>query len=57
MGDHDNLQMVTYRSGKVKKNGYCDQTDLIVREKAITIYVNSEELATVVCSPRIWCIW
>ncbi len=39
MGDHDNLQMVTYKIRKVKKNGYCDQTDLIVREKAITIYM------------------
>ena len=51
MGDSTNLPTVPYNVRKVKETGYCDQTDLIVREKAITIYVNSEELATVVCSP------
>lgn len=51
MVGHNNLQTVTYKIRKVKENSYCDQTDLIVREKAITIYVNSKELATVVCSP------
>jgi FdhD protein len=51
MGDSTILPSVPYNVRKVKEAGYFDQTDLIVREKAITIYVNFEELATVVCSP------
>jgi hypothetical protein len=38
MGDSTNLPTVPYNVRKVKETGYCDQTDLIVREKAITIY-------------------
>ena len=36
---------------KVDENGWRDERDLVVKEKALTIYVNNEELATVVCSP------
>lgn len=51
MGVSTNLPSASYKVRKVEEKGWHDQTDLIVKEKAITIYVNSGELATVVCSP------
>lgn len=39
MGDSTILPSVPYNVRKVKEAGYFDQTDLIVREKAITIYL------------------
>ncbi len=36
---------------RVQEFGIQEQEDLIVREKALTIYLNSKEFATIVCSP------
>ncbi len=36
---------------RVQEPGMQEQEDLIVREKALTIYLNSKEFATIVCSP------
>lgn len=36
---------------KIDEHGWREEEDIIVREKALTIYVNSRELATIVCSP------
>ncbi|HHW40771.1 MAG TPA: formate dehydrogenase accessory sulfurtransferase FdhD [Syntrophomonadaceae bacterium] len=36
---------------RVQDPGMREQEDLIVREKALTIYLNSKEFATIVCSP------
>lgn len=36
---------------KVDENGWQEEDDLVVRETALTVYVNSNEVATLVCSP------
>ncbi len=36
---------------RVDENGWREEEDYIVRETALTVYVNSKELATLVCSP------
>lgn len=52
---HDNINTATsYINRKVKKmkNGaWHDELEYLVQEKAITIYVNSTELSTIICSP------
>lgn len=47
----DGIPSVMHSVIKVDENGSVQGEDLIVRESALTIYVNGEELATVVCSP------
>ncbi|ATW24054.1 formate dehydrogenase accessory sulfurtransferase FdhD [Candidatus Formimonas warabiya] len=42
---------VSYVARKIKGTEWQEETMLIVREKALTIYVNTKELATIVCSP------
>lgn len=36
---------------RAQESGMHEQEDLIVREKALTVYLNSKEFATIVCSP------
>lgn len=36
---------------KIDENGRREEDDLVVRETALTVYVNSSEVATLVCSP------
>ncbi|MDH7578689.1 MAG: formate dehydrogenase accessory sulfurtransferase FdhD [Bacillota bacterium] len=43
--------IVACRVRRVDENGWRDQEDLIAREIALTVYLNSKELATLVCSP------
>lgn len=42
---------VPYRIRKVDKEEWRDEEDIIVRETALTIHVNSKELITLICSP------
>lgn len=47
--DHNNKTQVTVR--KITAAGHVDQHDVVVRETAITLYLNNTELVTLVCSP------